>query len=114
MESSDTRFVILVASAVLGRALGAPAIALGGAITVVAWHGFELGRQMNGWNPTNNASTVFMLCLFSFMLCVLWAMMWRDQQKGKMPVVSPVVFLVLLGSLVVGFAAGLALRSLVA
>ena len=112
MESSDARFVMLVGTAVLGRALQAPSIALGGAITVGAWHGFELGRQMIGWSPANNIGTLFMLGFVAFLLCTLWALMSRVRKKGKSPVVDPAFFLVLLGSLVVGFAGGLASKVL--
>jgi hypothetical protein len=98
---------VLIGTVVLSRALGVPAIALGGGITVVAWHGFALGREMRGWNPYDNIGTLFMIGFFAFVLSVVWAMMRRDERKGTVPVVPPVYLLILLSCLALGFVAGL-------
>jgi hypothetical protein len=106
MQASDARFVLLIATTILARIVGVPAIALGGAITVSGWHGFELGREMNGWNPANNLATLFMLGFFAFVMGVLWVMMRRDERKGKVPVLPPAYFLTLLLGVGLGFVVG--------
>ena len=114
MDAGDTRFVVLIGAVVLSRAVGAPAIALGGGIAVVAWHGFELGREMNGWSPSDNIGTLFMFGFFAFVLSVIWGLMRRDELKGQAPVVSPTYCIILLASLALGFAAGLISRAVAA